>query len=128
MTDVLRGITMLNRLTVSGLLKSVILITALVVIIGFSLSAWDSWQRLQVTHRIAGVAEASASAFKAMDRLRADRTTTNRVLTVDEKLDSDVERYIRGMRDTEMPAMSHALEVLPNIAFPQRSSLVPEFD
>jgi methyl-accepting chemotaxis protein len=119
---------MLNRLTASGLLKSVILITALIVIIGFSLSAWESWQRLQVTNRIAAVAEASASAFKAMDRLRADRTTTNRVLAVDEKLDGEVERYIRGMRDTEVPAMSHALEVLPTIESPQRATLVPELE
>jgi len=119
---------MLSRLTVSGLLKSVILATALCVILGFSLQAWDSWERLQVTRRIEAVAEASASTFKAMDRLRADRTTTNRVLTLDEKLDGDVERYVRGMREVEMPAMSHALEVLPNIEFPERATLVAEFE
>jgi len=32
---------MLNRLTVSTLLKAVILSTALVVVIGFSISAWN---------------------------------------------------------------------------------------
>jgi hypothetical protein len=34
---------MLNRLTVSALLKAVILTTAFCVVLGFSLNAWDSW-------------------------------------------------------------------------------------
>ena len=41
------GVSMLNRLTVSALLKAVILATALCVVIGFSLNAWDSWGRLR---------------------------------------------------------------------------------
>ena len=38
---------MLNRLTVSALLKAVILTTAFCVVIGLSLNAWESWDRLQ---------------------------------------------------------------------------------
>ena len=34
---------MLNRLTVSALLKTVILAMSFCVMVGFSLSAWDSW-------------------------------------------------------------------------------------
>ncbi len=34
---------MLNRLTVSALLKTVILVTSFCVVVGFSLNAWDSW-------------------------------------------------------------------------------------
>src|ERR1700745_2646281 len=41
---------------------------------------------------------------------------------------SEIERYIRGLRDTEMPAMSHALEILPAIGFAQQQILLPEFD
>jgi methyl-accepting chemotaxis protein len=119
---------MLNRLTVSGLLKAVILTTALVVIIGFSLSAWRSWARQQQTNRIATIVDASASLFKAMDRMRADRTTTKRILTYDDKLEGDVERYVRGLRDSEMPAMGSALEMLPGIEFAQKQALLPEFD
>ncbi|MGE5159779.1 MAG: methyl-accepting chemotaxis protein [Gemmatimonas sp.] len=118
---------MLNRLTVSTLLQAVILSTALVIVTLFSFTAWDSWQRLQVTNRIALVADASADMFKAMDRLRSDRTTTNRVLVADETLDGKVESYIRGLRDSEMPAMSHALDVLPTIGFAQQQALLPEF-
>jgi hypothetical protein len=69
---------MLNRLTVSALLKTVILTTAFCIVIGFSLNAWESWKRLQVTSRISVVAETSASLFKAMHNLRTDRSTTNR--------------------------------------------------
>lgn len=119
---------MLNRLTVSALLKAVILITAVITVVQFSLSAAASWQRLQGSDRIALIADASASLFKAMDRLRSDRSTTNRVLHNDDKLDSETDKYIRGLRDSEMPAMTHALEVLPAIGFAQQQTLVGEFD
>src|SRR5205085_1369726 len=119
---------MLNRLTVSTLLQAVILTTAFCIVLGFSLTAWDSWERLQLTNRMAVVADASANMFKAMDRLRSDRSTTNRLLNSDQPLDGEMDKYLRGLRDVEMPAMSHALEVLPSIAFAQQQTLVPEFD
>ena len=119
---------MLNRLTVAALLQAVICATALFIVMTVSFDAWESWQRLQTANRIALVADASADMFKAMDRLRSDRSTTNRVLQNDDKLDSEVEKYIRALRDSEMPAMSHALEVLPAINFAQKQSLFGEFD
>jgi len=70
---------MLNRLTVSALLQTVILTTAFCIVIGFSLNAWDSWSRLQVTSRISVIADASANLFKAMHNLRTDRSTTDRL-------------------------------------------------
>ena len=119
---------MLNRLSVSTLLQAVIVTTAFFVVGGFSLTAWESWQRLQVTNRIAVVADASANMFKAMDRLRGDRPAINRVLTSDETLDGAMEKYLRGLRETEMPAMGHALEVLPAISFAEQQTLLPKFD
>jgi hypothetical protein len=80
MGGILRGPIMLNRLTVSALLKAVILTTAFCVVLGLSLNAWDSWGRLQVTSRISVIADASANLFKAMHNLRTDRSTTNRLL------------------------------------------------
>src|SRR5689334_21691292 len=119
---------MLNRLSASALLRSVILTTALFVIIGFSRSAWDSWARRTLTSRIVTIVDASASLFKAMDRMRADRTTTKRVLAYDDKLEGDMDRYVRGLRDSEMPAMSRALDILPAIDFDQKLTLLAEFD
>src|SRR4051794_22551958 len=122
------GLTMLKRLTVSALLQGVILITAFCVVTGFSLNAWDSWNRLQVTGRIVLIADTSANVFKAMHNLRTDRSSTNRLLNSDQPVDNEMDKYLRGLRGAEMPAMSSALEVLPSIEFAQQTTLVPELD
>jgi methyl-accepting chemotaxis protein len=124
----LLGVFMLNRLTVSALLQTVILATAFCVVIGFSLNAWDSRGRLQLANRISLVADASANLFKAMHNLRTDRATTSRLLNADSSPDSEVDKYLRGPRDAEVPAMRDALELLPTMQFPQQNTLVPEFD
>ena len=94
---------MLNRLTVSALLKIVILTTAFCIVFGFSLNAWESWARLQVASRISVITDASANMFKAMHNLRTDRSTTNRLLMRAAPLDSDIEKYLRSLRDAEIP-------------------------
>src|SRR5882724_3404690 len=119
---------MLNRLTVSTLLKAVILTTAFCVVVGFSLNAWDAWARLQVTSRISVITDASANMFKAMHNLRTDRSTTNRLLNTDGSIDSEMDKYLRHIRDTQMPALSNALALLPSIEFAQAPTLVPELD
>jgi methyl-accepting chemotaxis protein len=119
---------MLNRLTVSALLKIVILATSFCVVIGFSLNAWDSWGRLQVANRISVIADTSAYLFKAMHNLRTDRSTTDRLLNSDAPMDADIEKYLRGLREAEMPSMASALQLLPNVQFAGHDTLVPEFD
>jgi methyl-accepting chemotaxis protein len=119
---------MLNRLTVSALLKTVILVTSFSVVVGFSLNAWDAWGRLQTASRIAVIADASANMFKAMHNLRTDRSTTNRLLNSDAPMEADIEKYLRNIRDTEMPAMANALSLLGGLEFAQQQTLVPEFD
>jgi methyl-accepting chemotaxis protein len=118
---------MLNRLTVSALLKAVILATSFCILIAISLTAWDSWGRLQVASRISVVADASANLFKAMHNLRTDRSTTTRLLNSD-TMDADIEKYLRTLRDAEMPAMAKALGSLGGIEFAQQKTLVPELD
>jgi hypothetical protein len=119
---------MLNRLTVSALLKTVISATSLVVVVGFSLTAWNSWNRLQLTNRVGVIADASANIFKAMDRLRSDRSTSVRSLNTDQPISAAIEEYLRDLRDAEMPAMGHALEILPSVEFAQKPTLLPEVD
>jgi methyl-accepting chemotaxis protein len=119
---------MLNPLTVSALLKIVILTTSLCVVVGFLLNAWDSWGRLQAASRIAVIGDASANIFKAMHNLRTDRSTTNRLLNSDAPMEADIEKYLRNIRDTEMPAMGKALGVLGGLEFAKAQTLVPEFD
>jgi methyl-accepting chemotaxis protein len=122
------GAIVLKRLTVAALLKAVILTTALCVMIGLSLNAWDSWARLQLTSRISAIADTTANLFKAMHNLRSDRPTTNRLLNSDQPLDSEIEKYVRDIRNAEMPAMSNAIGQLASIDFPQQQTLVPELD
>jgi methyl-accepting chemotaxis protein len=98
------------------------------VVAGISLNAWDSWQRLQAANRISVIADTSAYLFKAMHNLRTDRSTTDRLLNSDSQVDADIEKYLRSLRDAEMPAMSRALELLPTMQFAQQATLVPEFD
>ncbi|MBR1087335.1 methyl-accepting chemotaxis protein [Bradyrhizobium manausense] len=117
---------MLNRLSVSTLLKAVIAITSVCVVIALSLTAWDSWDRLKTASRISQIADASADLFKAMHNLRTDRSTTSRLLNATEPMDPEIEKYLRALRDAQMPAMARALELLPNIDFPRAGTLVPE--
>ncbi|RXH39910.1 methyl-accepting chemotaxis protein [Bradyrhizobium zhanjiangense] len=119
---------MLNRLTVSTLLKAVILSTALVVVIGFSISAWNSWIRLQQANRIVAVAAASADVFKAMANIRSDRSTSSRQLISDIQMDKEIETYIRGIRDELMPALARAIEILPSIDLPLGRTVVADLD
>jgi methyl-accepting chemotaxis protein len=119
---------MLNRLTVSALLKSVILTTAFSIVIGFTLNAWDSWGRLQATNRIALITDASANLFKAMHNVRTDRPNAGRLLNSDQPLDSAIEKYMRGLHDAETLAIGNALALLPSIEFAQQTTLRPELD
>src|SRR3954454_18356001 len=100
---------MLNRLTVSALLKAVILATALVVVAGFSLRAWDSFNQLQSANRIVRVANASADVVKAMNNLRADRPPRARAVTAEQPISPEIETHLRDVRDSMMPALGRAL-------------------
>src|SRR5882724_8249902 len=117
---------MLNRLTVSTLLKAVILAAAFLIILGVSLSAWESWGRLQATSRITLIADASADLFKAMHNLRTDRATTSRLLNGEQPIDGGADKYLRGLRDAEMPPLGNALGLLSKLEFPQQQTLLPE--
>ena len=72
---------MLDRFTVSSLIKSVIALMALCMTALLSVSAWNSKARLTMTSRILVVTDASSNLFKALHNLRSDRSTTSRNLT-----------------------------------------------
>ncbi len=119
---------MLQRLTISALLKTVIFTTAFCLVIGFSLSAWNSWEHLQQTSRISAIADASANLFKAMHNLRGDRPTANRLLNSDQPVASDIEKYLRNLQEAEIPSINSAMAQLASIEFPQQQTLMPELD
>lgn len=114
---------MLNRLTVSALIKAVLLTAALIIVGGVALRAWESWDRLRMADRIVKVAEASADVFKSMANLRSDRASSIRSLNSDQTINPEVEKYLRDLRTTLMPALSKALRLLPTMDFPRQQSL-----
>jgi methyl-accepting chemotaxis protein len=117
---------MLNRVAVSTLLKSVLAIMATGIVILLAAGAWDSWQRLRTAERISVIADASASAFRAMHNLRTDRSTTARSLNADSPIPAETEHYLRDLRDAETPALKAALETLPQAEFDGKAQLLPE--
>src|ERR1700716_3138570 len=117
---------MLNRLSANVLLKSTIATMAVAVVVMLAVNAWDCWRRLADASRIAVVADASGFAFKVLHNLRTDRATTFRELNSDQTMDPAIEKYVRGIRDSEMPALQSALAILESIDFADRATLLPE--
>ncbi|HLJ01345.1 MAG TPA: HAMP domain-containing methyl-accepting chemotaxis protein [Bradyrhizobium sp.] len=119
---------MLDRLTVSSLIKSVIVLMSICMTSLLCVSAWNSWGRLATTSRILVVADASANLFKAMHNLRSDRSVTTRNLNEDAPLQPDVQLFLRTNRDIELPAMRAVLSALEGFDFPDRQTLFPELN
>jgi hypothetical protein len=119
---------MLNNFTVSTLVKSVIVLMSVCLMALLCVTAWDSWTRLTMTSRISVVTDASASLFKAMHNLRTDRSSTNRAINDNGLLQPDMDKYIRSIRDAEMPAMKSAAEVLATANFTDQKTLLPELN
>jgi methyl-accepting chemotaxis protein len=119
---------MLNRLSITTLLTAVISGMAVCIIALLAITAWGSWTQARTAGRVLTIADASANTFKAMHNLRTDRSSTNRTLNAEGGLDADMDKYLRGIRDVEMPAMKSALEQLQSLDFADQKTLLPEFD
>jgi methyl-accepting chemotaxis protein len=120
------GVVMLDRFTVSSLIKSVIVLMAVCMTGLLSVSAWNSWGRLAVTNRILLVSDASSGLFKALHNLRSDRSATSRNLKEDAVLPSSMQNYMRDVRDAELSAMRSASQTLAAMDFSDRATLLPE--
>ncbi len=115
---------MIKRLTVSALLQSVIALLAVCVVALLVASAWQSWERRQATGLIASVAEASGDAFKAMHNLRTDRSSTPRVLNGETPVSPEIDKFLHGIQDAEMPAIRDTAALLRSIPFADQASLL----
>ena len=109
---------MLNRLTVSALLKAVIAITSVCVVIALSLTAYKAWDRLKTANRICR-SQSLLPISQGDAQSAPDRSTTVRLLNATEPMDGEIEKYLRALRDAQMPAMARAIELLPALDFPQ---------
>ncbi|MGV7211899.1 methyl-accepting chemotaxis protein [Bradyrhizobium sp. UFLA05-112] len=115
---------MFGRLSVSTLLQSVIALLAACVVGLLVTTAWQSWERLRATSQIAAVAEASSHAFKAMHNLRTDRSSTPRALNGEAAVSPEIDKFLHGIHDAEMPAIRAAAALLPSIPFAEQTTLV----
>ena len=122
------GEPMLDRFTVSSLIKSVIALTAICTTALLGVSAWNSWGRLATTSRILVVTDASSNLFKAMHNLRSGRSTTLRNLSEDAPLSADMQVYLSATREAQLPAMRAAATRLEGFEFPDRRTLMPELN
>lgn len=60
-----------------------------------------------------------------MHNLRTDRISVNRNLTVEAPIDQEAEKYLRAVRDAEMPALRSAADLIATIEFTDQSTLHP---
>jgi methyl-accepting chemotaxis protein len=114
---------MLNRVTISTLLKTVIMTLGIAVIVMLSLNAWDSWNRLASANQAEAAANAEGHLFTALYNMRIDRATTVIDLNSDR---TGVSQVLGRARTAEMAALQSALEYLPRIDFPDQQALTAE--
>jgi methyl-accepting chemotaxis protein len=120
------GHAMLNRLTVTALLTSVVAVMATCVVVFLAGNAWDSVGRLQTANRTSLIADISGHVFKAMPNLRTDRSNTGRALNADQPINESDLAYFKRFRDAELPALQAVVAMLPAIDFPEQQTLLPE--
>ncbi len=114
---------MLNRVTISTLLKTVIMTLGIAVIVMLALNAWDSWNRLAVASQAEAAANAESNLFTALFNLRIDRATTSIDLQSDR---TGVSQILGKARTSEMAALHSALDYLPQVNFSDQQALTAE--
>src|SRR5215207_2691222 len=118
---------MLNRLTVSAILKSIVGIAAIAVIIVLGHETHQAWTRLQTATRLNAVAEASAHLFTSLHHLRLDRSRSVRALNMD-VVATALDTTMVESRAAELPALKASVAALAAIDFPERAAIVADIE
>jgi methyl-accepting chemotaxis protein len=116
-------IAMLNRVTISGLLKAVIMTLGLAVIVMLGLSAWDSWGRLSAANQAEAAANAGSHLFKALYSTRVDRSSTPLDLNGER---TGMSQILANARAAEMAGLQSAMQYLPQLTFPDQQAMMAE--
>ncbi len=116
---------MLNRLTISTLLKTAIALCGVAVITLLSFSVADSWSRLRTASRAAAATEASSDLFTALSNIRFDRANTYRALQADNP-PPDTIPLMRKARAAELPALKSGMAILQQLDLPGQRDAVAE--
>jgi methyl-accepting chemotaxis protein len=108
---------MLNKISVSLLLKAALGVMAAMAIVTLSIDSVISWQRYQNTQRDFKVAEVSSPIFVAQHSVRLDRSATYRDLLADKAVGTSP--LIRDVRAREIAALNHAVSLLDGLDIPE---------
>jgi methyl-accepting chemotaxis protein len=115
---------MLQRVSSTALLQSVIVVIAIALTISLSVGAWRSWQTLVTDSRLARIANATGPAFRAMHNLRLDRSMTARALGTPGTIDPGQHKQIGEARNAELPALRAAIAALREVDLADRDAVV----
>ncbi|MGV3634255.1 MAG: HAMP domain-containing protein, partial [Pseudorhodoplanes sp.] len=115
---------MLNRISVSALLKSVIGTLGVAVVIMLAMDAWSAWKEYRTATRGVAVIDVSRNLFTALHNLRVDRSTTFRDLTGQRQL-TELSKQTQEVRAAELAALKPAIPALEALDFPNKQSLYP---
>jgi methyl-accepting chemotaxis protein len=116
---------MLNRLTISTLLKTAITLCGVAVLALLSVSMSDSWSRMRAASRAAAATEAESYLFTALANVRYDRANGFRALKLDNPA-SDIIPLMRKSQALEMPALKSAVVLLQELDFPGQHNEVAD--
>lgn len=115
---------MLNRITVSALLKSAFGLMAAALVVVLVAGAWEASTRLRTANKIAANTEASAYLFTALSTLRTTRAFTFNALLGDKV--GDLGPVVASTRPIGMEAAKNALVALQKVSMPAGSSAVAD--
>ena len=117
--------TMISRISVGLLLKSLLLLLSVALIGGLGLHAWQAWQVRLASAQARQVVAASREIFTALVYLRTDRSSTQRLWQDDKPASAENLAYLAGLRRGEMPALAAGTALLEQLEFDHKSELLP---
>ena len=117
---------MLQRLSAALLLKVIMAALSATVVILLGSQAWDAWFRYAENKQTEQVVAASRHIFTTLINQRTDRSTTQRLWAADAAPTAQNKTYLKTLRDNEMPALAAAIDLLADIPFTDRDTLLPD--
>jgi len=103
---------MFEKLTLAGLVRSLIGALAVLLLVSASLSAWQAWQDYRLAQHVALVNSISDAILTATENLAVERGTTNTALRTQTPVAPEVRRQIDQRRAASGAALEQATGML----------------
>jgi methyl-accepting chemotaxis protein len=115
----------MRSLSVNVIMRGAVGLLAAVIVVTFSLSAFEAWQRYRVAARIHAVAEVTQLLFTALPNLRTDRNNTERDFQA--KTAVKPNPRVLEARAVAAPAFTSAARQLADIPFEDAANQTANF-